>query len=665
MPSSPCLYRRPSGVYAVRIVVPKRLRELVGRGEIHASTGLRDWNAAKLAALKIQLHWRERLMTLDVEQLITGSPLLLGDGVIPIQEAARATGLSVGSLLGEMLNAQVPICVQARNWKGWQVPDLDAIDVDHDDLFILNDVKAQGHRHTQSGVVRVHDTSAAIGSLIADGKASASLFLLSGRGAFFTDNEQQFSIAACLAPKSAIEGIRARLAGSIPTPTPTVPTPAIAPAVAPAVASATPAAEGSVIVLDPITAKHGKKLFSQLFETYRSDRRWGEDQFRRMTTEAGLFKDLMGDPKLGDIEKETILEYAERLGKLPTNIYQSKRKYGTDSLPRLIDIAERENLARKTEKTIKGHIGRLSEILNYGATNHMLRFNPAADYKRGRGRGEMQRAQDERDVFNPEELNLIFSQDWFQNGTGKFSERNWTFWRPHYYWLPLLGLLTGARLNELSQLYLDDILQSDNDPAVWYIDFNLNKPDKIDADDPDPNSDESDPDRDKSLKTVNAIRVVPLHDTIVQLGFAEYVAALRKGGHTRLFPELKHDKVKGYGKPAGSWFNERFLGRKLGIVRNGKKTFHSLRHCFLSATERLELTERVMAQLAGHQRGTTQSGTRYVKDRSADELKPIVNRLNYPCLSGVAPFQIKPALKALECAKRHKEAVARSNKRSR
>ena len=74
-----CLYRRSSGVYAVRIVVPKRLRELVGRGEIHTSTGLRDWNAAKLAALRIQIHWRELLMALDREKLSDGSPLLLGE----------------------------------------------------------------------------------------------------------------------------------------------------------------------------------------------------------------------------------------------------------------------------------------------------------------------------------------------------------------------------------------------------------------------------------------------------------------------------------------------------------------------------------------------------------------------------------------------------------
>ena len=56
MPSASCLYRRPSGIYAVRIAVPHRLRKCVGRTELHTSTGLRDVNAAKIAALNIQLH---------------------------------------------------------------------------------------------------------------------------------------------------------------------------------------------------------------------------------------------------------------------------------------------------------------------------------------------------------------------------------------------------------------------------------------------------------------------------------------------------------------------------------------------------------------------------------------------------------------------------------
>lgn len=43
------LYRRPSGIYVVRICVPKRLQSLIGRREIHISTSVRDPALAKSA----------------------------------------------------------------------------------------------------------------------------------------------------------------------------------------------------------------------------------------------------------------------------------------------------------------------------------------------------------------------------------------------------------------------------------------------------------------------------------------------------------------------------------------------------------------------------------------------------------------------------------------
>lgn len=109
------LYRRSSGIYAVRIAVPARLRDCVGRGEIHVSTGLRDWNAAKLVGLRVQFQWREKFMSLDIEKLTTASPLLHGDGLIPISGAARAIGLSDAELLGELLNDRVRVFAQSLN----------------------------------------------------------------------------------------------------------------------------------------------------------------------------------------------------------------------------------------------------------------------------------------------------------------------------------------------------------------------------------------------------------------------------------------------------------------------------------------------------------------------------------------------------------------------
>ncbi|WP_332309236.1 DUF6538 domain-containing protein [Burkholderia ubonensis] len=76
-----CLYRRPSGIYAVRLVIPKRLREAIGRTEIHTSTGVRSLAVAKTEALRIQLHWHKHFQAMDAEKLRNESPLIAGDGI--------------------------------------------------------------------------------------------------------------------------------------------------------------------------------------------------------------------------------------------------------------------------------------------------------------------------------------------------------------------------------------------------------------------------------------------------------------------------------------------------------------------------------------------------------------------------------------------------------
>lgn len=631
-----CLYRRPSGIYAVRLVVPKRLRESIGRTEIHTSTGARSLAVAKTEALKIQLHWRERFLAMDAEKLRNESPLIAGHGMIPVAEAADAVGVSPSALAGELLNERAELYAHINARRCWIVPNLADIDRDYDGAFIRNDAEGKGFETVHSGIVRFLDSAAALGQFAIGADVGETIFRDGEQGAVFLEmgDPLEVTLSQCIVSKQAVARVRARLASAlgparVPPPT--------------AAATVTEASPPEPIVYDPISARHGSKRFSELFELYRRDRDWGADQSRRMTTEAGLFADLMGDPALGEIEKETVLEFARLLALLPTDIYQSRRKYGeTKTLRELIEIAQRHGLACKSETTIKGHVGRLSEILGYGVKAGMMRFNPASDFKRGRSAGR--RAQDEREIFTPDELSLIFSQDWFTTGAGLIDHSGWTHWRPHYYWLPLLGLLTGGRINELSQLYLDDIRQSES--GVWYLDFNLDGVDKMDE-------------PDKSLKTVNAVRVVPMHKKLVRLGLPEYVAALRRAGHTRLFPELKRDPVKGYGKPAGSWFNERLLGHRLGIERNGMKTFHSLRHCFVTAAERLGLPERVLAQLAGHERGKTQSGTRYAKDRGADELAPNLAALGFPQLATVAPFKIADALRAIKYAQRLKESAAK------
>lgn len=628
-----CLYRRPSGIYAVRIVIPLRLRALVGKGEVHTSTGLRDLGAAKLAALKIQCHWREKLMVLDIHRLAGAGPLFHGEGLISISEAARAMGLSDATLLTELRNEKADVFTQAMNWNGWHLTDLWDVERDYDNSFVLNHVEKIGEPQTLSSTARAFDAQVTISALLTVGTATESIFRLSGSAAFWVATEVRIPLSAWMVSKVIVEGIRTRLVQATP------PSAFKAAAISNHRITDIPVGSGS------ITAKHGQKRFSELFALYCGHRSWGLAQQQRMETEARLFTELMDDPLLGEIEVETIHEYARRLGQLPNNIYQSRRKFKVETLSDLILIAQRNGLACKGEITVKGHVSKIAEVLNYAKEKGMMHANPAAGYKRGFGVSKAARAQDAREAFSMQELQQIFSQPWFVKGAGEFTINERTDWRPYYYWLPLLALTSGGRLNELAQLYLDDVRQSED--GTWFLDFNLEGSDKLDADG-------AETVQDKSLKTVNAIRVVPLHDAIIRAGLPEYVAALRKAGHERLFPELKRDAVKGYGKPAGSWFNERFLGRKLAIKRNGKKTFHSFRHNFVTALERLNQPERVMTQLAGHERGTSQSSTRYAKDRDAAELKGVINGLEFSCLADLGKFDAAAGLKAIKAALRRR-----------
>ncbi|MDP2882482.1 MAG: site-specific integrase, partial [Azonexus sp.] len=410
------------------------------------------------------------------------------------------------------------------------------------------------------------------------------------------------------------------------------------------------------IALDPITARHGKMRFSELFALMKATKTWCQGTLSRMTTEAGLFQELMHDPELGSIEIETVTEYAAKLSRLPPDIYQAKRKFNTDSLAEIAEIAEREKLKRKESITVNGHVRRLSEILGWATESRVrkMAFNPASGFGKDDKKNKKKK-QDNRDEFSDDDLALIFSADWFKTGTGKFNKSGSTNWRPHYYWLPLVGLFVGGRINELSQLYLKDIVKSES--GVWYFDFNLDDRDKIKDDGG------NDIGPDGSLKTINSERIVPMHDCLVRLGLIVYVEALKKAGHKRLFPELKHDDVKGYGKPAGSWFNERYLGKTLGMKRDGRKTFHSFRHTFLTALGHLEnpeIGERVIAEIAGHVRGETESANVYIKDRAAEKLKPVIDRLDFAAVADVAPFKSQDGLKAIKWALRLKLSAARS-----
>lgn len=215
------------------------------------------------------------------------------------------------------------------------------------------------------------------------------------------------------------------------------------------------------------------------------------------------------------------------------------------------------------------------------------------------------RPDEERDVFTPEDLKALF-------GCPDYVEDR--FRESFQFWLPLLAAYTGARLEELGQLHLDDFKQ-DEESGLWYLDLR-------------------DDSEDKSLKNKTARRRVPLHKDLLEVGLLERVAVLRKQGHDRLFPELTRCNARAkYTDKASQWFGRHV--KKLGIRDEGeKKTFHSLRHTFITYFKQRGFlntpAELQLAEITGHVLSGSETRSRYGKPFHIGALyEDVIGKLDY------------------------------------
>ena len=127
-------------------------------------------------------------------------------------------------------------------------------------------------------------------------------------------------------------------------------------------------------------------------------------------------------------------------------------------------------------------------------------------------------------------------------------------------WLPLLGLVTRARLGELAPLTVADVTTDETIgiPTIAIIE---------------------DAEKGRRLKTLSSRRVIPVHPELIQLGFLAFVEQVKQvgGGAARLFPLLKAGPLGGFGESWSKWFGRYIRG--LGIT-NKARVFHSFRYGF-------------------------------------------------------------------------------------
>jgi integrase len=164
------------------------------------------------------------------------------------------------------------------------------------------------------------------------------------------------------------------------------------------------------------------------------------------------------------------------------------------------------------------------------------------------------RAADQRQAFTSDDLRKLFNSNDYRRGLHETASR---------FWVPLIALYTGARLNEICQLSTNDIRQ-DSDSGRWIFDFNEN--DDVPR---------------KSLKRSHHARLVPINKKLITLGILEYAEHIKRT-NTRLFPELEYvSDANKYGNSIQRWFNRTYKSSRCGVTTK-KTSFHSLRHTVIN-----------------------------------------------------------------------------------
>ena len=258
--------------------------------------------------------------------------------------------------------------------------------------------------------------------------------------------------------------------------------------------------------------------------------------------------------------KDSLIAYPKNRSKNPATRGKS-----------LADALAVEHVEKIQIKTVNKYLQTYSDIFEWARQNNHVGTNIFSGL---RIKQRKSTSDNFRESFSDNQISRII--DFI------LSDDNTVVDNPYRKWGTLIGIYTGARLNEICQLHLSDIRRID---GTWCFDLN-------------------DDGEDKHLKAVASKRRVPMHPRLIELGLPDHVQHLRDGGNTKLFPNFTYCIKNGWGRQLGRWFNDRLLP-DLGLKSRGH-VFHSLRHTVVTKLTQSGVPNEIVKALVGHsQKGVT------------------------------------------------------------
>ena len=372
-------------------------------------------------------------------------------------------------------------------------------------------------------------------------------------------------------------------------------------------------------------SKKKKVLISTAFDAYKEDKmlhgNWTSRTELNVRDKISALIELMGDINIYDITQEKLKDVEKKLMRYPKNRKRNP-KYRNLTIDEIMKMSATpvECINRTTVSNYLTHINgflkwarEIYELPDWLSTL-MSAPNP-------------NKAKDttaSKAVFTEQEISTIFNSSWYvmtsEERRRRDSDARLSPLNAPKFWLPLMALFSGARLEEMGQLYLADFKVIDGVKC-----FELTS----EIEDKDGNIKHV-----KTLKNTASKRIVPIHDELLKLGLWEYVQELKSKGHTRLFEELTPSGTdKRYTTAFSKWFN-RHLKTDLDIkgnAKSGAKVFYSFRHTFINYCVQHGIEDKYFERIVGHKLdGNEVTYKHYAKAMSPKILKAeVLDKMDY------------------------------------
>lgn len=284
--------------------------------------------------------------------------------------------------------------------------------------------------------------------------------------------------------------------------------------------------------------------------------------------------------------------YAKNAARRPEYEGWTYEKIADDVRERLDDGEEIDVIKPDVIKKYLGNIGRL---FTFGVNEGYMPSSPAA------GLTVPTSGEQKRFPFTREQLQVMFP----------------AAFRPvtDVDWMMFLSLTHGFRGNELAQLEVNDIVMRH---GVWSISVSPYSLD--DNGEPIQGSME----RNKKVKTKSGMRILPIHQIAVDLGFVDHVKRRKESGEEQVFVAKKWGKRASHYDSVRGDIEEHMS--RLGVWTADRK-FHSFRHTFRDACRDALIETAYVREMGGWSRGG--SDAVYGSGTSPSVLKPMIDSIRY------------------------------------